>query len=88
MALQVSAAQPAAGSKGLAAAVAAAASASKPPGERLQKQLRVEWATPRSLESQFSRTLYVNNIKQARVASNARGCVCSRHSNLHQLMAS
>ena len=52
-------------SAGLAAAVAAAAAVvAKPVEFRPQKQVRVEWATPRSLESQFSRTLYVNNIKQ------------------------
>jgi hypothetical protein len=40
---------------GLAAVIAAAT-----------KQMRAEWATPRSLESQFGRTIFIHNLKTAR----------------------
>ena len=55
-------------SPGLAAVIAAAT-----------KQMRAEWATPRSLQSQFGRTIFIHNLKTARIPfkfhqSLTRGC--------------
>ena len=43
---------------GLAAVIAAAT-----------KQMRAEWAAPRSLQSQYGRTIFIHNLKTARSSS-------------------